>query len=464
MNKRQMKKILSDMAHPRVSGTDQETAAAEYLKARCEELGVKAWTEPFEVGMSNVLSASLTADGESIPCRGYKLCGSGSVTAPFIYLPSLDKAALAGAKGRIVLIDGYLGLFPFKDLVESGAAGFITYDGNVRYTDRDIDSRSVRDDLAPGSKLLGVNINAKDAAKLVKAAPAEVTISVEQKEYKGTSHNVVAELPGSSDEWIVLTAHYDSSPLSPGVWDNMSGCVGILSDVTSAERLEQTRRDYVANVSHELRTPLTALRALIEPLRDGLVKTDEQRQQIYDVVLRETMRLSRLVNDMLELSRLQSGNASLQRSVFSVLPLLGVIRDTYTPYADDYQQTFLYEVPDALPDVVGNPDRTQQVLVALLDNAMKYTPEGGTVTLHAEVLPEVVRISVSDTGIGISSEDLPHVFDRFYKADKAHQSRGTGLGLAIAYEIMKQLGEEMKVESELGKGSVFSFTLHRALS
>ncbi|MBO5567515.1 MAG: HAMP domain-containing protein, partial [Clostridia bacterium] len=260
-----------------------------------------------------------------------------------------------------------------------------------------------------------------------------------------------------------LALHVSISPLFDAS-GSVSGCVGILSDVTSAERLEQTRRDYVANVSHELRTPLTALRALIEPLRDGLVKTDEQRQQIYDVVLRETMRLSRLVNDMLELSRLQSGNASLQRSVFSVLPLLGVIRDTYTPYADDYQQTFLYEVPDALPDVVGNPDRTQQVLVALLDNAMKYTPEGGTVTLHAEVLPEVVRISVSDTGIGISSEDLPHVFDRFYKADKAHQSRGTGLGLAIAYEIMKQLGEEMKVESELGKGSVFSFTLHRALS
>lgn len=260
-----------------------------------------------------------------------------------------------------------------------------------------------------------------------------------------------------------LALHVSISPLFDAS-GSASGCVGILSDVTSAERLEQTRRDYVANVSHELRTPLTALRALIEPLRDGLVKTDEQRQQIYDVVLRETMRLSRLVNDMLELSRLQSGNASLQRSVFSVLPLLGVIRDTYTPYADDYQHTFLYEVPDALPDVVGNPDRTQQVLVALLDNAMKYTPEGGTVTLHAEVLPEVVRISVSDTGIGISSEDLPHVFDRFYKADKAHHSRGTGLGLAIAYEIMKQLGEEMKVESELGKGSVFSFTLHRALS
>lgn len=241
-----------------------------------------------------------------------------------------------------------------------------------------------------------------------------------------------------------------------------SGCVAIVSDVTSAERLEQTRRDYVANVSHELRTPLTALRALIEPLRDGLVTSEEQRQQIYDVVLRETMRLSRLVSDMLELSRLQSGTASLQRSVFSPLPLLSLIRETYAPYAEDYQQTFRYEVPESLPDVSGNPDRTQQVLVALLDNAFKYTPEGGTVTLRAEVQPDVLLISVCDTGIGISREDLPHVFDRFYKADKSHHSHGTGLGLAIAYEIMKQLGEEMRVTSEEGKGSCFSFTLHIA--
>ena len=233
-------------------------------------------------------------------------------------------------------------------------------------------------------------------------------------------------------------------------------------DVTSAERLEQTRRDYVANVSHELRTPLTAMRALIEPLRDGLVKTEEQRQQIYDVVLRETMRLSRLVNDMLELSRLQSGTASLSRSVFAPLPLLDLIHETYSAYAEDYQQTFVYDVPKDLPNVVGNPDRTQQVLIALLDNAFKYTPEGGTVTLSACTEDQVVRIRVTDTGVGIPAADLPHVFDRFYKVDKSHHSKGTGLGLAIAYEIMKHLGEEMSVTSEPGKGSCFTFTLHMA--
>lgn len=262
--------------------------------------------------------------------------------------------------------------------------------------------------------------------------------------------------------WQGATAlHISVSPLLRG--DGTSfGCVGILSDVTSAERLEQTRRDYVANVSHELRTPLTAMRALMEPLRDGLIKTEEQRQTTYDIILRETMRLSRLVSDMLELSRLQSGKASLSRSVFAPLPLLGLIRETYAAYAEDYQQTFIYDVPDVLPDVTGNADRTQQVLVSLLDNAFKYTPEGGTVTLSAAVEADVIRITVSDTGIGIGKDDLPHVFDRFYKADKSHGGKGTGLGLAIAYEIMKQLGEEMHVSSAPGEGSAFSFTLHIA--
>ena len=242
----------------------------------------------------------------------------------------------------------------------------------------------------------------------------------------------------------------------------VTGCVGIVSDVTSAERLEQTRRDYVANVSHELRTPLTAMRALIEPLRDGLVKTEEQRQQIYDVVLRETMRLSRLVNDMLELSRLQSGTASLSRSVFAPLPLFNLIHETYSAYAEDYQQTFVYDVPEDLPSVWGNPDRTQQVLIVLLDNAFKYTPEGGVVTLSACAEGDVVRVRVRDTGVGIPAADLPHVFDRFYKVDKSDHSKGTGLGLAIAYEIMKHLGEEMSVTSEPGQGSCFTFTLHIA--
>ena len=242
----------------------------------------------------------------------------------------------------------------------------------------------------------------------------------------------------------------------------IAGVVGILRDVTQAERLEQTRRDYVANVSHELRTPLTAMRALIEPLRDGMIPQEEQRQQVYSTLLRETMRLSRLVSDMLELSRLQSGNCSLEKHVFDPTLLLTSVYETYAQYADDIDETLNLDMPDALPPVEGNPDRTEQVLVAILDNAMKYTPEGGTVDLivRHSVEEGLLRVSVRDSGPGIAPEDLPHVFERFYKADKAHQGKGTGLGLAIAHEIMRLLGEELSVESVYGEGSTFTFTLH----
>ena len=298
--------------------------------------------------------------------------------------------------------------------------------------------------------LLGL---AQDTADLRAAAPDVLSIFDEALASRETTRRTI---------WQGATAlHISVSPLQRADGQS-SGCVGILSDVTSAERLEQTRRDYVANVSHELRTPLTAMRALIEPLRDGLIKTEQQRQQTYDVVLRETMRLTRLVSDMLELSRLQSGKASLTKSVFCPGPVLELIRETYSAYAEDYQQTFVYDVPDVLPDVFGNPDRTQQVLIALLDNAFKYSNDGGTVTLHVQPEDDLIRVTVRDTGIGISPEDLPHVFDRFYKADKSHGGKGTGLGLSIAYEIMKQLGEEMKVESIQGLGSAFTFTLHTA--
>ncbi len=313
-----------------------------------------------------------------------------------------------------------------------------------------------------------IALDAKGSTTLINPAVHELLGLPEDSDLRSDAPDVLEMFDAalSSREGIRRTIWQGSIAIAVSVSPlirsdgTLTGCVGILSDVTSAERLEQTRRDYVANVSHELRTPLTAMRALIEPLRDGLIKTEEQRQQTYNVVLRETMRLSRLVSDMLELSRLQSGKASMTKSVFSPKLLLDLIHETYSAYAEDYQQTFVYDVPDVLPQVLGNPDRTQQVLIALLDNAFKYSNDGGTVTLHVGVEENLVRVTVRDTGIGISAEDLPHVFDRFYKADKSHGGKGTGLGLAIAYEIMKQLGEEMTVESIQGLGSAFSFTLH----
>ena len=241
----------------------------------------------------------------------------------------------------------------------------------------------------------------------------------------------------------------------------IAGAVGLFSDITQQERLERTRREYVSNVSHELRTPLTALRALIEPLKEGMVKDEPTRQHYYDVILRETLRLSRLIDDQLELSRLQSGTLSIQKEEMPLEELVMDICDRYSAIAAKKKLELKVETDfSACPTVYTNPDRVEQMLIILLDNAIKYT-EQGYVAVSGEWNDDAVTLHVRDTGIGIEEADLPYVFDRFYKVDKAHSGKGSGLGLSIAWELMHRMDEELWVESEKGVGTCFSFTLHR---
>ena len=228
MNLKKIHQILKDTDYVHTSGSPEELKVAEYLKAEAEALGAEARIEAFPVPMAEVRSASLLADGKEIPCKGYKLCGSGEIEAPFIYMPDLDPASLTKVKGKIVMLDTILRHYPYQDMLDNGALGFITYDGNVNFRDSDIDDKELRELVAKGRKVLCVSIHARDAVKLVKAGTRTVKISIQQDEFEGESHNVVAELPGTSDEWIVLSAHYDTVPLSRGSYDNMSGCVGML--------------------------------------------------------------------------------------------------------------------------------------------------------------------------------------------------------------------------------------------
>jgi signal transduction histidine kinase len=241
----------------------------------------------------------------------------------------------------------------------------------------------------------------------------------------------------------------------------VAGAVGLFSDITESERLERTRRDYVANVSHELRTPLTAMRALIEPLAEGMVRDEQTKNRYYSIMLRETLRLSRLINDLMELSRLQSGQLSLATQPMRLADILDDLVEKYTATASEGGIAFHSAVGDC-PPVMANPDRVEQVLVILLDNAIKYTAEGGRVTIEAEVRPEGVTLCVADTGVGILPEDQPYVFDRFYKVDRARSALGSGLGLSIASELIRSMGERIWVSSEPGRGSKFFFTLKRA--
>lgn len=237
------------------------------------------------------------------------------------------------------------------------------------------------------------------------------------------------------------------------------GALILVQDVTEAVRLEQTRRDYVANVSHELRTPLASIRSLSDALCDGLVKKDQDRLRYYGYIQKETIRLSRLIDDLLELSRLQSGAVALTKQRMVVDELLRDVVGRYGKIASEQGFGLSLEVPEGCPDAYGNPDRTEQVLIALLDNAIKHNEGGGDVAVRAETGGEKITVSVVNRGV-IADEDIEHIFERFYKADRSHSGEGTGLGLSISKEIMDLLGERIWVESALGMVK-FSFTLEK---
>ena len=235
------------------------------------------------------------------------------------------------------------------------------------------------------------------------------------------------------------------------------GAVALVRDITTQQRLEQTRHDYVANITHELRTPLATMRGLMEPLKDGLVEDEHDRNRYYAIILGEILRLSRLVNDLLELSGLQSGRASIEMEDVETPQLFDELQDRFAKAYRERGVTLTLAMPEADCRVRANEDRLAQVLTILLDNALKYTPQGGTVRLTAAPQDGKLRISVCDTGTGISPEHLAHVFDRFYQTDSSHSEKGNGLGLSIAQEVMGKMGLRLQVTSALGAGSSFFF-------
>ena len=228
MDAKLIEKIFADTAYVRVGGSDEELRAAEYIQSVCADMGLTAELEPFDVDMANIKKAVLTVDGKEITCKGYLCAGSGEVEAPLYYLTDTDRQSLAQCKGKIVLFDGYLRYWIYHDMLDNGAVGCISYDGNANYADRDIDQRELRSYVSKGRKVPCVNINAKDAIEIVNSNAKTAKIQLEQDEYKGNSHNVVLDLPGENGKTIVLTAHYDSTSLSQGAYDNMSGSIGLI--------------------------------------------------------------------------------------------------------------------------------------------------------------------------------------------------------------------------------------------
>jgi len=240
------------------------------------------------------------------------------------------------------------------------------------------------------------------------------------------------------------------------------GALAILSDITESEKLEQLRRDYVANVSHELRTPLTAIRALIEPLNDDLVTDEVKIKEYYGLILKESARLNRLINDLLELSRLQNSEEGFETKEVNLSQLMNEVKERYQALSKKNQIKLELKGCEEAHLLLTNEDRIDQVLTILLDNAFKFTPKDGSgrISLQVESRLDKTLIRVVDNGQGIKPADLPHVFDRFYTADRARTEKASGLGLSIAYEILKRMNGDIIAESEEGKGSRFTITLN----
>ncbi|OGT97136.1 MAG: PAS domain-containing sensor histidine kinase [Geobacteraceae bacterium GWB2_52_12] len=243
------------------------------------------------------------------------------------------------------------------------------------------------------------------------------------------------------------------------------GVVAVFHDISDMKRVENMRRDFVANVSHELRTPVTVIKGYADTLLNGVLDADPRRsKQFVQVIQQHTERLSVLINDILTLSRLESKETALDQEVIDSWSAVATACMLVGEHADLKNITLVNEIHPEVHHVMADHGRLEQVVVNLLENAVKYTPEGGTVRVSSEDQGEFIRFAVSDTGIGISSGDMSRIFERFYRVDQARsrEQGGTGLGLAIVKHIVQLHGGEVSVSSEPGRGSVFSFTLRKA--
>lgn len=241
--------------------------------------------------------------------------------------------------------------------------------------------------------------------------------------------------------------------------EDEGGCLLLLQDLTELRRLETVRRDFVANISHELRTPTASLKAIAETLQDGAIDDPSVAKDFLAKMNAEVDKLTQMVQELGELSRIESGEAPIQKKPFDIAEAIEQAAGRLGAQADRAGLSLSTDIASPLPHALCDRDRVEQVLVNLLHNAIKFTPPGGRVNIFAKAEGNSVLVSVADTGVGIPADDLPRIFERFYKTDRAQTNSGTGLGLAIAKHIVEVHGGRIWAESVGGKGSTFSFTL-----
>ena len=233
-------------------------------------------------------------------------------------------------------------------------------------------------------------------------------------------------------------------------------------NIEDLKNAEQLRREFVANVSHELRTPVTSIRSYAETLCDAADGMDAATQQRFlEVIVGESDRMTKIVQDLLTLSKFDAGSIDFDFGMFSFEKSVKDVYNAQLLEAQKRRHNFGLEFTGELPEIRGDRARIEQVLINMLSNAIKYTPDGGRIRMTAGVKDDCVWCTVRDNGIGIPKQDIDHVFERFYRVDKARsrESGGTGLGLSIAYEIVQRHDGKMEIHSQKGKGTAITVTL-----
>ena len=243
--------------------------------------------------------------------------------------------------------------------------------------------------------------------------------------------------------------------------DKLEGAILVFHDITELRHLERIRQDFVANVSHELRTPISSIKGYAETLLEGALEDKKNVKEFIGIILQDSNRLATLINDLLDLSKRESGKMKMTLLLLDPVSLIKRAVAIMDNQVKTKSIALKLDLPVGLPKIKADEARFSQVMINLLDNAIKYTPERGVVTISARVVNDALQIDVSDTGIGIEEKDLPRIFERFYRVDKARSRElgGTGLGLSIVKHIVQAHGGQAWVVSEFGKGSTFSFTI-----